>query len=403
MPAEERASRSSEPAFLYIQNEFPSLSQTFVSNEIAEIVRRGHRVVVVSARVATGVRGPEVEHLVLSHMSPRNIMRGHWSMLRESPDTYLRYISGALRAGWKALPWTLHAPAIMRMADERGVTHIHTHFATRAASLARVVADATGRTRSVTTHAADIYGNNGRIHHQLGGARVITVTRYNQQHLAAMGYSDTVLVRCGVVPRDPDPKSVRSVQQVVSTDRPSRTLVVGVGRLVEKKGFRFLIDAVAALSRSGHSVDCVIVGEGPLRPDLQAQIDALDAPVRLVGAMENDLVRAVIDSADVFALPCVTDREGDADGLPVVLLEAAWARVPVVAGDVTGVREFVDDTTGWLVDGRDASAIADAIAIACAQTRESAMRVDSAQARVLDEFHIEAQADGVLAVFRGAA
>jgi glycosyltransferase involved in cell wall biosynthesis len=135
-------------------------------------------------------------------------------------------------------------------------------------------------------------------------------------------------------------------------------LVLAVGRLVEKKGFRYLIEAAAQAA----DLHVVIVGEGDLRPELEPLAAAQGSRVRLVGKLERELLAAALAAADAVAVPSVVDRAGNVDGLPNALLEAMAAGKPVVASRVAGIPDVVvDDHNGLLVPERDPGALAAAL------------------------------------------
>lgn len=140
--------------------------------------------------------------------------------------------------------------------------------------------------------------------------------------------------------------------------------VLAIGRLVEKKGFVHLIRAAAEPALAGVLERIVIVGAGPLRARLQEEIDQLglgDA-VRLTGRREPDEVRALLESADVLAMPCVVAADGDRDSMPVVVKEALAMEVPVVVSDEVGLPELVRPEFGRIVPPGDAAQLAAALA-----------------------------------------
>jgi glycosyltransferase involved in cell wall biosynthesis len=142
-------------------------------------------------------------------------------------------------------------------------------------------------------------------------------------------------------------------------------LILSVGRSVEKKGFRYLIDACGQLRAQGLAFACRIVGGGPLETELQAQIDGagLGDAVQLLGPRSQEDVRKLLAAAQVFALACVPDAEGGSDNLPTVIMEAMRSGVPVVSTHLAGVPEMiVDGVEGFLVPPGDAGALAEALA-----------------------------------------
>jgi glycosyltransferase involved in cell wall biosynthesis len=136
-------------------------------------------------------------------------------------------------------------------------------------------------------------------------------------------------------------------------------VVVAVARLVEKKGLAVLIDAAARVSPER----LVIVGDGPLRAELEAQASAvgLDGVAEFPGEQSPAQIRALLEGADLLAAPCVVAANGDRDTMPVVVKEALAMEVPVVASDEVGLPEVVRPEWGRLVPPGDADALAAAI------------------------------------------
>jgi glycosyltransferase involved in cell wall biosynthesis len=137
-----------------------------------------------------------------------------------------------------------------------------------------------------------------------------------------------------------------------------------VGRLVERKGVPVLIDAVAALRRSGVEVVADIVGDGPVRESLEARaVDAgVAGAIRFHGFVTDAELRERYVESDAFVLPAVVDAKGDTEGLGVVLLEALAHGRPVIASDAGGIRDIVlHERTGLLVPPGDTASLARAI------------------------------------------
>lgn len=139
---------------------------------------------------------------------------------------------------------------------------------------------------------------------------------------------------------------------------PGETLVVAVGRLVEKKGFAHLVDASAGLS----GVRVAIVGDGDLDRDLAARARAANAPVLFAGRFSREETRDALAAADVVAVPSVVDAKGNVDGLPNVLLEAMASGRAIVASGVGGIPDVITDgENGRLVPPADADALREAL------------------------------------------
>ena len=141
--------------------------------------------------------------------------------------------------------------------------------------------------------------------------------------------------------------------------------VLTVCRLVEKKGVDTLLRAMARFGESSRQFwQLTIAGEGPEWEGLKklaAELGVSDR-VEFLGAVDNEKVRELLGSADLFVLACRTDAAGDRDGIPVVLMEAMASGVPVISGDLPAIRELIEpNVAGLLVDGSDARALADSI------------------------------------------
>jgi len=155
-------------------------------------------------------------------------------------------------------------------------------------------------------------------------------------------------------PHPPD-ASVRTRLGAAADD----VLVLAVGRLIEVKGFRYLIDAVSRVD----GVHLAVVGDGDLRAELEQLAKDAAAPVSFAGNLDHTVVGDTLAAADVVAVPSVVTKRGNVDGLPTTLLEALATGRPVVASAVGGIPEVVTDgSNGVLVPPGDVAALAAALA-----------------------------------------
>jgi phosphatidylinositol alpha-1,6-mannosyltransferase len=165
-----------------------------------------------------------------------------------------------------------------------------------------------------------------------------------------------------------------------------RPLVVGMSRLVPRKGFDVLIDSVAGLP----DVQLAIAGGGRDRRRLEARAArrGLGRRARFLGRVPDAALAPLLASADLFAMPCRDRWLGlEAEGFGIVFLEAAAAGVPVVAGRSGGSHEaVVDGTTGFVVDGRSAREVRGAIARLVADPELRARMGNAARVRAVSEF-----------------
>lgn len=179
--------------------------------------------------------------------------------------------------------------------------------------------------------------------------------------------------------------------------------VLFVGRLVERKGVRHLIEAMQLLS--GSRARLVVVGEGPERPELEALAQRLQVTDRVVfrGKVSDAALREAYAGADAFVLPAVLDARGDTEGLGVVLLEAMQHSVPVIASRTGGIVDIVEDeASGLLVPPGDAPALAAALDRVLGDPALARRLGERGRERLAERFSWEAIVARYEAVYRAA-
>ncbi|MET1034821.1 MAG: glycosyltransferase family 4 protein [Arthrobacter sp.] len=366
----------------YVLKVYPRFSETFIVTEILAREAAGETLEIFALRPSTDARfHPELARVqapVSFVPKPLKLADG-WEAVADAT----RVVPGFARryadllpelAGYEATE-VHQAIALAAAATRSGLTHLHAHFGSLAGRTAELAAELAGLTFSVTTHAKDLFHESvdaerlGRTLRR--AAHTVAISRFNLEHLAA-AYPDladrTHLLYNGL-----------ELGRFPFREPPapgSRLRIAAVGRLVEKKGFAHLLDAVAALGARGVAADLRIAGDGELLDELSARAARLGlrdgAPPAgntavLLGPQTQEEIRALLGWADVFAAPCVVGADGNADGLPTVLLEAMAVGVPCVATNVTGIPEAVRPpgsaapATGILIEPGDHGALVDAL------------------------------------------
>jgi len=240
---------------------------------------------------------------------------------------------------------------------------IHAHFAAWPAEIAMALSRMTQIPFIFTAHAYDIFTSPDIERLQSlsqSASRIITVTEFNKNYILEVigdAYTDKIeIIRCGIDTEKFFPEK-RESSDIVT--------ILTAGRLIEKKGISVAIEAFSRLSGS-HRPELRIIGNGPMKEELQRQVEELNLrnKIKLLGEQPQSVVVNEMKRADIFLLPCVTAENGDMEGLPVVLLEAQAMGLPVVSSTHTGIPEgVIDGTTGFLVPEKDISAIAEKLKI----------------------------------------
>lgn len=357
----------------YVLKKYPRLSETFIVNEILGLESREVETAIYSLNPPNdarfqpsvgAVRG-EVTYLppfgsgaaaaafdVLGDEDPRPRER-----FREAMEL-LRWLPGEKHA--KIMVQALHMVAAAR---RDGLDHLHAHFMTVAAHVTCLAHVLSGIPFTVTAHAKDIFRStvDRAVFDEVArrARAIITVSEYNRRfiedHLLETGSPARIEVIYNGLPLDDVP---------VGNGARDPDLVLGVGRLVEKKGFDVMLHAIASLRAAGRNVRGMIVGTGEEREALErlASELGLGGAIEMPGAMQRDEVLALMRRARVLAAPCVTGRDGNRDALPTVLIEALASGLPVVTTSVGGIPEIVEDGVhGRVVPERDQDAFTAAL------------------------------------------
>ncbi|WP_226963562.1 glycosyltransferase [Nostocoides sp. F2B08] len=390
----------------YVVKVYPRFSETFVVTEVLAREAAGDDLTIFGLRPTTDARfHPELAMVraPVVHLTKPTKLTDGWAGLASAqeqlPDFAERFAS--------ILPYLARIDATDALqgidlaiaARRRGIEHLHAHFASVAARVAYVASVLADITFSVTTHAKDIFHADvdaDLLGEVLGAAStVVAISEYNQGFLEGQ-YPEVTerirLVRNGI--------DVERFTYSAPTPVGDTLRVAAVGRLVEKKGFDVLVDAAALARDRGLSLEVRIAGDGELREDLEAQITAagLEGTVTLLGPRGQDEIRDLLRWADVLVAPCVVGRDGNADGLPTVLLEAMAMGVPCVSTAVTGIPEAIHPAspegpaTGLLLPPGDVEAVAAAMEDAARPDFPRTEIARSARALIETEFDSRVQA-----------
>ncbi|HEX6301133.1 MAG TPA: glycosyltransferase [Acidimicrobiia bacterium] len=357
----------------YVLKKYPRLSETFILDELLALEAAGVEVSVFSLRLPDEGRfhrdlsklRATVSYLPSSSFSSR--LLDAFGVLGGLPDA-----AGAIDAALgfvRLLPERARASVLVQglllasAAREARVDHLHAHFMTVAAHTAHVAHLVTGLPFSVTAHAKDVYREtvDRDVFDAIASSAeaIVTVCDSNRDyircHLSRQAADRVVRIYNGLFPEEYEPAPLAQRRS---------GMILGVGRLVGKKGFHVLLHACALLAKRHTNFSCTVVGDGEERDSLLAETRrlGLGGQVEFTGSLPRHRVLELMSSARVLAAPCVVADDGNRDALPTVLLEALGVGLPVVTTRVTGIPEIIEDEReGLLVDAGDAEGLADAL------------------------------------------
>ena len=350
---------------------YPRLSETFIAQEILALQERGVDLAIWSLRHPTDGRRHALHDRITApvHYLPEYLRDEPGRVLRALGRLILRHPTGLARTalGWLRDLWRdrtanrgrRFGQALVLAAElPADVPFVYVHFLHTPASVGRYAAAIRGIGWGFSAHAKDIWTTpEWEKREKLADARFgVTCTAVGAAHLRGLAADPACIdlvyhgLDLGRFPAPPD----RAGALPRDGSAPDRTVeFLSVGRLVEKKGYDRLLDALATLPDGLHW-RLVHIGSGELKQALRAQAERLGLSDRIEwrGAQDQAAVIGALRRADLFVLTSVVAGDGDRDGLPNVLMEAASQRLAILSTAVSAIPEFIaDGTHGLLTDG----------------------------------------------------
>jgi glycosyltransferase involved in cell wall biosynthesis len=395
----------------YLYSRYPVISQTFCDAEMLALERLGIELEIGSVYPPmTSLRHEHISrlHAPVRYAPPPEILKiwekdakttGKW------PGALVDQHEQKYGPSFKAEQRARNALYFADLFARNGVDHFHVHFANRAAHTAIFLKEISKISFSVTAHGQDFMkdlGNDELLREICAAAEFVAAeTDYSRELLCQ---------RC--------PDSAGKIYRVYngidleffpvpypSTANPVPR-IISIGRLVAFKGFDYLIDACGELARRGLDFTCEIIGDGPLRDELQAKIDTLKLSPRLklLGSLSQGAVIEKLRVADIFALASVTDGQGASDVFPTVIIEAMAAARPVVSTRLAGIPELVaHGETGLLVAPGNTSALTQALEDLIRDPGLRSRYGRAGRARIEQHFRIENTVAPLLQLFETAS
>ena len=387
----------------YVLKRYPRFSETFVVNEILALEKAGVQVEIFALGPVSETHFQEAISRVrapvrrIRHQFHETEL--YWQLIvqaRKALPEFRRLAHLADDHDWVTVGQAL---ILAMKARAAGLKHLHAHFGTQAATVARLAAAFAGIHYSFTAHAKDIY-------HQYeepvqldlkirDAAFTVTVSDYNLQYLRTHFHADPARSH-----RIYNGLDLSAFDYQAPVNRPHH--VLAVGRLVEKKGFPWLVQAMALLRDQGvdwpvhprgrwpHASHPAAAGRHPpaARPGSSGRVRTLPQ------------ITTLLRESAMLVAPCIISEGGDRDGLPTILVEAMALGTPCVSTRVVGIPELVrDQITGLCVPPKDAAALADAIATLLANPARARQMADAARALVEREYDVHHNTGQLRALF----
>jgi glycosyltransferase involved in cell wall biosynthesis len=395
--------RRTRRAVAYVVMAYPRLSETYITSEIHRVEQAGVDVRLFAIKpVEPWEQGPHQPVVDLVKAQP-HILPESSSLTEESLRTWLpkniglfapalrrtlrRRPLGVLRAAgrafaqamserkvWSERPPKLYVRHFLRsvaFADEllrdEEVGHVHGHYAHDSTTVAWLSSRITGLPFSFTGHARDIYDEvrtpRSQLRRKMLEAQfIVTCTDANLAHLREVAPEANVQRIYHGLGEDTTALLDAGIERV---GRNGHMRLLGVGRLVRKKGFDVMIEACGVLAQRGVPFEAQIIGpDGDHADEIRARIAELGLQDRVLlpGRMGQTDLCEQFRRADVFCMPCKVLENNDRDGIPNVLVEAMASGAPIVSTPVSGIPELVaHGDNGLLVTPGDAEAFADAL------------------------------------------
>ncbi len=381
---------------------YPRLSETFIAQEIRNLELSGIEITLFSLRHPTDKQTHPVNDEIVARVNylpeylyqqPGRVFRA-WRATRKNHG-----FKQALQIFLKDLKRELSFNRVRRFGQAmvlaaelpRQISSLYAHFLHTPGSVARYAAIINSIPWACSAHAKDIYTiPDWEVREKLKDCRWLTTcTRSNVEFLRSL--SDTpakiILNYHGLdLQRFAGPAQAHSARDGSERDAP--VVILSVGRAVEKKGYRGLLDALALLDESLHW-KLIHIGGGPLLSDLNrhAMEVGIEPHIKWLGAQTQQVVLDHYRSSDLFALNCCIDQHDDRDGLPNVMVEAQSQSLPVVSTAISGIPELIrHGENGLLVQPGGNQPLAEALSKLITNPTLRREMGQTGRAKVLEEF-----------------
>lgn len=399
----------------YLAPEIPALSATFVYNEILSLEKSGFNVLSISVHSPKHpAEGADARALARRTIYLYRLGMHRWlaaliqqivtnpvKLLRAARLLFadMRTIGFFSLQSLKLLYQFLAGVFVAKNLSEAHSAHLHIHFAHVPTQIGMYAACLANIPFTFTGHANDLFERPLLLQEKFSRSKTgVMISDYNCRYVSGMGIDAKKLriVRCGI---DTQIFNAR-VPRATGSKRP---ILGTLGRLVEKKGMDVLIEALALLKKRGQLCTLKIAGDGPLLASLKKQVaeKGLAGVVFFEGAIPHDEVYQWLKTLDCFVLAARRDSAGDQDGIPVVLMEAMAAEVPVISTRISGIPELIEhNISGRLSTPADSDSLAENIEILLDKPSLVKTYISAARQRIVEEFDQQLNTERLIHIFQ---
>lgn len=392
----------------YFINQYPGISHSFIRRELQALERNGVSVQRYAIRPSKDkvIAREDVEesaktrHIVTQGKAAllTDMARGFFSSPVGAAGAFIK----ALKMGWRSeaglLRHVLYFGEALVLASwlrRDDMDHVHAHFGTNATTIAMLAAPLAKASFSFTVHGPEEFEKPGLIAlpEKIAAASFTAgISKFGASQLKKLSdpalWPNINIIRCGIE---------RDFYADAERVELAKSDFVCVGRLCAEKGQIDLVEAVARVAKTRPDIKVTLIGDGPMRADIENRIAALgvERNVLLAGWKTPAEVREAILASRAFILPSY------AEGLPVSIMEALILQRPVISTYIAGIPELVGhEECGWLTAAGDVDAIAEALLAALTASDDELARMgDEGRARVQAMHDIDKEASKLTACF----
>jgi colanic acid/amylovoran biosynthesis glycosyltransferase len=379
----------------YLINQYPQASQSFIRREILALEALGLPIERFTIRrwdvklVDENDLKEQAKTRVVLDVGATGLLRAMIRALLKHPGGFFGTLLYACQIGWRSvrgLPLHLiyfaEACVLLEWFEQLNIRHVHAHFGTNSTTVAMFVRMLGGPGYSFTLHGPEEFDSPEflRIGEKIRRAEfcaVISEFGRSQAYRWAQrrDWNKIHVIHCGL-----DEQFLRAQK----SPPPSDPRLVCVGRFGETKGQLVLMEAAAKLAAQGVKFELLMIGDGPLRPDIEAAVAAgnLQNHVKLLGWQSNQVVLDTLRNCRALVLPSF------AEGLPVVFMESLAVQRPVITTYIAGTPELVQPgISGWLVPASSVDPLVDAMREALEMPVEQLWEMGRAGFRIVEKNH----------------